>query len=51
MRALDSHAEYTLPILLQVNIADDAAKFGFKPEEARAALEAANQSDIVRFMG
>ena len=45
MRALDSHAEQTLPILLQVNVAGDVAKFGFKPEEARAALEAANQSE------
>ena len=45
MRALDSHAEQTLPILLQVNVAGDVAKFGFKPEEAQAALEAANQSE------
>ncbi|HBO87755.1 MAG TPA: YggS family pyridoxal phosphate-dependent enzyme [Verrucomicrobia bacterium] len=44
MRALDNHAEQTLPILLQVNVAGDVAKFGFKPEEAREALEKANES-------
>ena len=44
MRALDNHAEQTLPILLQVNVAGDVAKFGFKSEEAREALEKANES-------
>jgi pyridoxal phosphate enzyme (YggS family) len=44
LRALDNHAEQTLPILLQVNVAGDVAKFGFKPEEVRAALETANES-------
>ena len=45
IQALDSHAEQTLPILLQVNVAGDVAKFGFKPEEVRVALEEANQSE------
>ncbi len=44
MRAIDRYAEQTLPILLQVNVAGDVAKVGFKPEEVRAALEAANES-------
>ena len=30
MNALDRNAETTLPILLQVNVAGDSAKFGFK---------------------
>ena len=44
MKALDKHAEQTLPILLQVNIAGDAAKFGLKPEEVIDVLKEANQS-------
>jgi hypothetical protein len=44
MRALDNYAEQTLPILLQVNIAGDAAKFGLKPEEVSHVLKEANQS-------
>lgn len=44
MRALDNYAEQALPILLQVNIAGDAAKFGLKPEEVSLVLKEANQS-------
>ena len=44
MRALDNYAEQTLPILLQVNIAGDAAKFGLKPGEVSHILKEANQS-------
>lgn len=44
LRALDAHAEQTLPILLQVNVAGEAAKFGLAPEEVREVLEAANAS-------
>ena len=44
MKALDKHAEQTLPILLQVNIAGDAAKFGLKPEEVIDVLKEANNS-------
>ena len=51
MQALDSHAEKPLPILLQVNVAGDVAKFGFKPEEALAALEATNQSEYCEVRG
>ena len=38
MNALDKNAESTLPILLQVNVAGDSAKFGFKPEEAEEII-------------
>ena len=38
MDALDRSAESTLPILLQVNVAGDSAKFGFKPEEAEEII-------------
>jgi pyridoxal phosphate enzyme (YggS family) len=44
LRALDAHAERALPILLQVNVAGEAAKFGLAPEEVRKVLEAANAS-------
>ena len=44
LRTLDAHAEQTLPILLQVNVAGEAAKFGLAPEAVRAVLEAANAS-------
>jgi pyridoxal phosphate enzyme (YggS family) len=43
LQALDNHANTTLPVLLQVNIAGEAAKYGFKPEEVAGAIEAANQ--------
>ena len=38
MNALDRNAETTLPILLQVNVAGDSAKFGFKPEEVEQII-------------
>lgn len=38
MNALDRNAESTLPILLQINVAGDSAKFGFKPEEAEEII-------------
>ena len=38
MNALDRNAESTLPILLQVNVAGDSAKFGFRPEEAEEII-------------
>lgn len=38
MNALDRNAESTLPILLQVNVAGDSAKFGFKPEETEEII-------------
>ncbi|MEW6304527.1 MAG: YggS family pyridoxal phosphate-dependent enzyme [Verrucomicrobiota bacterium] len=37
----DKHAK-TMPILLEVNIAGEASKFGFRPEDALAQLEAIN---------
>ena len=43
LQALETHASTTLPILLQVNISGEAAKFGMKPDEVAGAIEAANQ--------
>ncbi len=43
LQALETHADTTLPILLQVNVSGEAAKFGMKPDEVAQAIEAANQ--------
>ncbi len=43
LQALEAHAGTTLPILLQVNVSGEAAKFGMKPDEAATVIEAANQ--------
>ncbi len=43
LQALEAHAEVTLPVLLQVNISGEAAKFGMKPNEVPGVIEAANQ--------
>lgn len=43
LRALETHANTTLPVLLQVNIAGEAAKYGMKPEEVAEVIKAANQ--------
>jgi len=51
LRALDAHAEITLPVLLQVNISGEAAKFGMKPDEVAGVVEAANQMNKVEVHG
>lgn len=51
LRALDTHANQTLPVLLQVNIAGEAAKFGMKPDEVAGAIEAANQMSKIEVHG
>ena len=43
LQALETHAGTTLPVLLQVNVSGEAAKFGMKPEEVAGTIEAANQ--------
>ncbi|MEN7973862.1 MAG: YggS family pyridoxal phosphate-dependent enzyme [Verrucomicrobiota bacterium] len=43
LKALDSHAGVALPVLLQVNVSGEAAKFGMKPDEVAGVIEAANQ--------
>jgi pyridoxal phosphate enzyme (YggS family) len=43
LHALDAHADVTLPVLLQVNVSGEAAKFGMDPEEVAGVIEAANQ--------
>lgn len=42
LHLLDQHSETTLPVLLQVNIAGDSAKFGLRPEEAELVLSESN---------
>lgn len=42
LKALDAHAGVTLPVLLQVNVSGEAAKFGMKPDEVAGVIEAAN---------
>ncbi len=37
--ALSLHARAPLPILLEVNVAQEAAKYGFSPDEAPAAVK------------
>ena len=43
LQALETHAGTTLPVLLQVNVSGEAAKFGMKPDEVADVIEAANQ--------
>jgi pyridoxal phosphate enzyme (YggS family) len=43
LQALNTHADMTLPVLLQVNVSGEAAKSGMKPDEAAGVIEAANQ--------
>ncbi len=43
LQALEAHADVTLPVLLQVNVSGEAAKFGMKPDEVAGVIEAANQ--------
>lgn len=43
LQALEAHAEMTLPVLLQVNVSGEAAKFGMKPDEVPGVIEAANR--------
>lgn len=43
LQALETHAGTTLPVLLQVNVSGEAAKFGMKPDEVAGVINAANQ--------
>jgi pyridoxal phosphate enzyme (YggS family) len=43
LQALEDHAGATLPVLLQVNVSGESAKFGMKPDEVVGVIEAANQ--------
>ena len=42
LKLLDANAENTLPILLQVNVAGEAAKFGLAPQEVASVIEECN---------
>ncbi len=43
LQALETHAGTTLPVLLQVNVSGESAKFGMKPDEVAGVIDAANQ--------
>ncbi|VGO22554.1 YggS family pyridoxal phosphate-dependent enzyme [Pontiella sulfatireligans] len=51
LQALESHAGTALPVLLQVNVSGEAAKFGMKPEEVAGVIEAANQMQKIEVHG
>jgi len=51
LQALETHADTTLPILLQVNVSGEAAKSGMKPDEVANVVEAANQMSNVEVHG
>ena len=51
MRMIDNHAETTLPILIQVNVAGEAIKFGAPPEEIEDLINAANQMEFCEVHG
>jgi pyridoxal phosphate enzyme (YggS family) len=51
LRALDTHAGTTLPVLLQVNVSGEASKSGMTPAEAVEVIEAANQMAKVEVHG
>jgi len=51
LQALEAHAGVTLPVLLQVNVSGEAAKFGMRPDEVAGAIEAANQMQKVEVHG
>ena len=51
LQALENHAGTTLPVLLQVNVSGEAAKFGMKPDEVAEVIEAANQMQKVEVHG
>ena len=51
LQALDANAGTTLPVLLQVNVSGEAAKFGMKPEAVAGVIDAANQMQKVEVHG
>jgi pyridoxal phosphate enzyme (YggS family) len=51
LQALDTHAGTTLPVLLQVNVSGESAKFGMKPDEVAGVIDAANQMQKVEVHG
>lgn len=51
LQALDAAAHVALPVLLQVNVAGEAAKFGMRPDEVAAVIDAANQMRRVEVHG
>lgn len=51
LQALDTHAEMTLPVLLQVNVSGEAAKFGMQPDHVAEVVEAANRMQRVEVHG
>ncbi|MBI2095076.1 MAG: YggS family pyridoxal phosphate-dependent enzyme [Candidatus Omnitrophica bacterium] len=46
-----ARADRTMPVLFEVNVAGEAQKYGFKPEEIYAALDAAERLGRLRLVG
>jgi len=51
LQALETHADTTLPVLVQVNVSGEASKAGMKPGEVAAVIEAANQMQYIEVHG
>jgi pyridoxal phosphate enzyme (YggS family) len=51
LQALDSHAETTLPVLLQVNVSGEASKSGMPPGDVAGIVDAANRMAKVEVHG
>lgn len=51
LQALDAAANVALPVLLQVNVAGEAAKFGMRPDKVAEVIDAANQMRKVEVHG
>lgn len=51
LQALDAAANVALPVLLQVNVAGEAAKFGMRPDEVADVIDASNQMRKVEVHG
>jgi pyridoxal phosphate enzyme (YggS family) len=51
LNALDTHADMSLPVLLQVNVSGEASKSGMAPGEVADVIEAANQMAKVEVHG
>jgi pyridoxal phosphate enzyme (YggS family) len=51
LNALDTHADMSLPVLLQVNVSGEASKSGMAPGEVAEVIEVANQMAKVEVHG
>ena len=51
LRALDTHAGTSLPVLLQVNVSGESSKSGMTPGEVSEVIESANQMQKIEVHG